>query len=314
MAGAALLPGRVSLLAVVLLAGPHNWMELRYFATHMPARWGPHRDWFRLALGGTAVLAFAWIAAGWTALDDPMVFTRTWTSALLVWIALLLSVDGRCRGTGRRVGLFATLAAVVVWAFPVPWDLVLVFAHPLVSLIFLDRELRRHRRGRAALRFGLALLPAACLAVWRHAAPIGGLDPETLDRVTSLAGASIFPEAAPERLVALYAFLQILHYGAWIVAIPSLRLRRPPWSLHGIPLATRFRSAVRFVLGGAAVLAGLLWIGFARSLSATWDLYFQLAIVHVVAELPFLCRKLAAPRRPGKRSLATGRTSSPIPS
>ena len=42
--GAALLAGWAplgfSIVTVFLFAGPHNWIELRYFLTRTPARWG----------------------------------------------------------------------------------------------------------------------------------------------------------------------------------------------------------------------------------------------------------------------------------
>lgn len=30
-----------SVVTVFLFAGPHNWLEFRYFLNRMPARWGP---------------------------------------------------------------------------------------------------------------------------------------------------------------------------------------------------------------------------------------------------------------------------------
>src|SRR6516165_2732302 len=50
------LPVGVSIIAVFLCAGPHNWVEARYFLARLPGRWGKLRIFFLLALGGVAAL------------------------------------------------------------------------------------------------------------------------------------------------------------------------------------------------------------------------------------------------------------------
>ena len=50
---AAAAPIGVSIIAVFLFAGPHNWMEARYFLTRMPARWGGLAPYFSLGLAGS---------------------------------------------------------------------------------------------------------------------------------------------------------------------------------------------------------------------------------------------------------------------
>ena len=54
---AAAAPIGVSIIAVFLFAGPHNWMEARYFLTRMPARWGGLAPYFSLGLAGSLFLA-----------------------------------------------------------------------------------------------------------------------------------------------------------------------------------------------------------------------------------------------------------------
>src|ERR1700690_1965685 len=46
------MPLRFSIVTVFLFAGPHNWLEMRYFLTRMPARWGRLRGFFALAFAG----------------------------------------------------------------------------------------------------------------------------------------------------------------------------------------------------------------------------------------------------------------------
>ena len=52
-------PLRFSIVTVFLFAGPHNWLEFRYFLTRMPARWGRLRGFFLFAFAGVFALAAA---------------------------------------------------------------------------------------------------------------------------------------------------------------------------------------------------------------------------------------------------------------
>src|SRR5207248_6779002 len=51
-----------SVLTVLLCAGPHNWMEARYFLGRLPARWGKLRGFFVLACAGALGLTAAFAA------------------------------------------------------------------------------------------------------------------------------------------------------------------------------------------------------------------------------------------------------------
>ena len=66
--GACLLAGWAplgfSMLTVFLFAGPHNWMEARYFMSRMPARWGRLTRYFSLGIAGVVVLVASFIG-GW---------------------------------------------------------------------------------------------------------------------------------------------------------------------------------------------------------------------------------------------------------
>jgi hypothetical protein len=61
VAAAALLAGwfpiGFSIAIVFLFAGPHNWLEARYFMTRMPARWGRLWGYSTLGIGGVVALA-----------------------------------------------------------------------------------------------------------------------------------------------------------------------------------------------------------------------------------------------------------------
>jgi len=41
----------LSVATVFVFAGPHNWMEFRYFLARMPARWGRSKTFFTVGLG-----------------------------------------------------------------------------------------------------------------------------------------------------------------------------------------------------------------------------------------------------------------------
>src|SRR5262245_46378755 len=90
-----------SIVTVFLFAGPHNWIELRYFMARMPARWGRLRSFFLFAFTGifglTATFAalpglartWEWEAADWhTAI-------AVWNTALVAWIAVLIQMRSR---------------------------------------------------------------------------------------------------------------------------------------------------------------------------------------------------------------------------
>src|SRR5262245_53945882 len=82
---AAILAGWVplgfSIVTVFLFAGPHNWIEFRYFLSRMPARWGRLRGFFLLGIGGVlgltssyAVLAWIDLSAYWGEAGCPTAF------------------------------------------------------------------------------------------------------------------------------------------------------------------------------------------------------------------------------------------------
>jgi hypothetical protein len=92
----------------------------------------------------------------------------------------------------------------------------------------------------------------------------------------------------------------MLHYGVWIVALPLIggltgaRVWRI-WDAKTVPVA-RHPRGFPHVIGGLliAALAAIvvLWFGFSIDYSTTRDIYFTVAIAHVLAEAPFLLRML----------------------
>ena len=306
---AGLAPLWLSVATVFVFAGPHNWAELRFFITRLPARLGRSRGFFALAAvgvfgltGAYAALALGadsgvWGAEGWYAA------TALWNSAAVVWVMGLVAVRGRTmsRGGGWVWALPAGCALIgLSWLAPQGFALALVYTHPLVALWFLDRQLRLTRRSWSrAYRVCLALLPVALAVLWWRlagAAPLAE-DGEVALRIVRHAGAGIVPGVVSTHLlVSTHVFLETLHYGVWLVGVPlAAGAGLAPWRAAGVPLVSHRRGWPRLIrallaAGGAAVL--LLWLCFVADYATTRDIYFTVAMAHVLAEVPFLLRTL----------------------
>ena len=299
----------LSIATVFVFAGPHNWMEFRYFLARMPARWGRSRSFFAVGLGGTLLLtasyvALYWLGQAWYLSEAAWAAgVSLWGTALLAWACALVWLRGRqraaARGDYQLVLAAGSALAALAWLAPQWFFLALVYAHPLVALWFLDRQLKRTRpRWRRTYHLCLAALPLLLLLMWGRLAAAPDL-PETDAlswRITRHAGASLLPGVSTHLLVATHVFLETIHYGAWLVLIPLAGLRAGLFETRRIPLAVHRRGgwprSVRAALlfGAFAVVA--LWACFWADYPTTRDLYFTVAMGHVLAEVPFLLRLL----------------------
>ncbi len=269
---AAWFPIQLSMAAVFLFAGPHNWLEARYFAARMPVRWTNQRAFFLSALTGVVVLSatFSFIP----------VSRPVWHTAAALWVLGLMRA---ARKQSLALALPVALSwMAVAWAAPDSADLILVFAHPLVALWFVHRQIVRSRPNWLT---GFRLTALAIV-------PIGALIFSMNSGVAAARYSASFSQGSlTPPMIALHAFLELLHYGAWVILLPCIGLASTPWNLRGIPLAQHRRGwpklvTTGFVVGAAAVI--LLWICFAIDYNTTRNFYFTLAIVHVIAEVPFL--------------------------
>jgi hypothetical protein len=114
-------------------------------------------------------------------------------------------------------------------------------------------------------------------------------------RITEHAGAGILTGVSSRLLVATHVFLETIHYGVWLVLIPLTGMGASLVRTNRIPLAAHregWPRAVRaaLVLGLLAVV--LLWAGFSLDYTRARDIYFTVAMAHVLAEAPFLIRLL----------------------
>lgn len=296
-------PIGVSIVAVFLLAGPHNWMEAQYFLQRMPARWGSLAPYFSLGLLGSLFLAGMFAALPWLVGDNSEnspVMVAIWNTLLTVWIVWLAIL--RSRQNPRREWPFLVpmgFALIAInWLSPLAWSLALVYLHPALALVFLDRELQRQPPvWRKSFRFGVLLIPL-CLtfmaARWAGGPDVPGTDLLTW-QITHHAGAGIAPQLSTHFLVAVHVFLELLHYMVWIIVIPWINRRNLlRWTLD-VPLARRspnWRRLVATVVSFGAVLMLLLWASFLTDYAWTRDVYFTVAILHVLMEIPFLLRSI----------------------
>ncbi|HEV7473325.1 MAG TPA: hypothetical protein VGN90_04695 [Pyrinomonadaceae bacterium] len=315
------LPLQISVVTVFLFAGPHNWFELRYFLMRLPLRFGKSRTFFLTAFAGIGFLSLAYIALpvlnSFGLLPDhawPTVLA-SWNTLLLLWIGVLVWLRGKNKL--RRDWSWAIPVAMGLcslnWLAPEFFSLGIVYLHPLVALWFLDRHLGRRRpEWLRTYRRCLCLLPLLITGMFWQLTRTPALpdDNGLFWRITQHAGAQLLPNISSQVLVATHVFLEMLHYGVWLVALPLIaplaRQTSEPqpsaayqsrriWNLKTIPLARHprgFPKLIATALAFGVFLVLVLWFGFSVDYATTRDVYFTIAIAHVLAEAPFLLKML----------------------
>lgn len=302
------LPVQVSIVTLFLFAGPHNWFELRYFLMRLPVRFGRSRNFFLTAFTGLGVLTLTYVslpfiynAALWS--DEAWsVVIASWNTALLFWLALLVWLRSRQKRGANwtwTIPVAFTLCALN-WLGPELFSLAIVYVHPLIALLFLDRHLRRTRPAWSrAYRRCLWLLPIVLVVMIGQLSRTSPLadDNGLFWRITQHSGADLLPQVSSHMLVSVHLFLEMLHYGVWIIALPLIgRIGSARfWEVRTVPIARHPRGFPRIVAGVlivAVIVVGVLWFGFSIDYATTRDVYFTVAIAHVLAEAPFLLRML----------------------
>jgi hypothetical protein len=314
------LPLQFSVVTVFLFAGPHNWFELRYFLTRLPVRFGKSRNFFLTAFSGIAFLTLSYIALpvlySFNLFPDPLwpTLLASWNSLLLLWIGVLVWLRGKNKV--RRDWSLALPVAFGLcglnWLAPEFFSLGIVYLHPLVALWFFDRHLARTRpQWLPTYRRCLCLLPLLLVGMFWQLSRTAALpdDNGLFWRITQHAGAQLLPNISSHALVTTHVFLEMLHYGVWLIALPLIaplakpresqtgsRPRREAiWRVTAVPVARHPRGFPRLVataLGLGVFFVLLLWFGFSVDYATTRDVYFTVAIAHVLAEAPFLLRTL----------------------
>jgi hypothetical protein len=302
------LPLQISIVTVFLFAGPHNWFELRYFLMRLPVRFGRSRNFFIAAFAGLGVLTLAYVslpfiynAHFWS--DEAWSnMIAGWNTALLFWLGLLVWLRSRQKPRANWTWTIPVLLALASlnWLGPDFFSLALVYVHPLVALWFLDRHLRRTRpEWLRVYRRCLCLLPLVLLVmIWQLSQTSSLPDSNGLFwRITQHSGAEMLPQISSHLLVSVHLFLELLHYGVWIIALSLIGgvAGARVWDVKTIPIARHPRGFPRIASALLiAALAGvvILWFGFSMDYSTTRDIYFTVAMAHVLAEAPFLLRMI----------------------
>ena len=311
------LPLQFSVVTVFLFAGPHNWFELRYFLMRLPVRLGKSRNFFLTAFAGIGFLTMAYVALPvlyhfslWPDRAWPTILA-SWNTLLLLWLAVLIWLRGKQklkRDWSWAIPV-ATGLCSLNWLAPELFSLAIVYLHPLVALWFLDRHLRRTRPAWLRVyRRCLCLLPLLLAGmVWQlMRTPALGDDNGLFWRITQHAGAQLLPNVSSHVLVTVHVFLEMLHYAVWLIALPLIapargsltgaaRERGRIWDVKTVPLARHprgFPKLVAAVLAFGVFLVAILWFGFSVDYATTRDVYFTVAIGHVLAEAPFLLKMI----------------------
>lgn len=313
------LPLQVSVVTVFLFAGPHNWFELRYFLTRLPVRFGKSRNFFLTAFAGIAFLTVSYIALpvlySFNLFPDHLwpTMLAVWNSLLLIWIGMLVWLRGRNK-LRRNWSLALPVAfglCALNWLVPEFFSLGIVYLHPLVALCFLDRHLARTRpQWLQTYRRCLCLLPLLLVGMFWQLSRTAALpdDNGLFWRITQHAGAHLLPNVSSHALVTTHVFLEMLHYGVWLVALPliaplaragdsqsSLPKGDAIWRVNTVPIARHprgFPKLVATALAFGVFVVLVLWFGFSVDYATTRDVYFTVAIAHVLAEAPFLLKML----------------------
>src|SRR5215467_14351552 len=287
------LPLQISIVTVFLFAGPHNWFELRYFLMRLPVRFGRSRNFFVTAFVGLGVLTVAYVSlpfiynAGLWSDEAWSTIIAGWNTALLFWLGLLVWLRSKQkRGVKWTWTIPVGLALCSLnWLGPDFFSLALVYIHPLIALWFLDKHLRRTRPDwLRTYRRCLCLLPFVLAGmIWQLSQTSSLPDSNGLFwRITQHSGAEVLPQISSHLLVSVHLFLEMLHYGVWIVALPLIGglAGARVWDVKTVPVARHPRGFPRVV--GALLIAALagvvvLWFGFSMNYSTTRDIYFTVA-------------------------------------
>jgi hypothetical protein len=281
----------------------------------MPARAGKLRPFFLVSAAGIVVLgtAYALLPYLMNQFSDGRIglgIYRGWNTAFLLWTAALVWMRSNTnpRFDGGWVWSVACFAAAGAWLCPAALPVAMVYLHPLMALWLLDLELRRSRpTWRRTYRIALASVPIFLFLLWWQyceATAMSGSDQVTLafapasinaEALADQVGAFALPYVSPWFLISAHTFLEMVHYGVWVILIPLVGIRSWPWRLETIPAVRRGHGWSRvigaFLLGGLLIVA-VLWVCFGLDFETTRRVYFSIAMLHVLAEVPLLLRMI----------------------
>ena len=296
-------PLQLSIVTIFLFAGPHNLMEFRYFAARMPVRWGRSKLFYSVGIGGVVTLTAAYLtlyfsSGNWLwSLESWQTTTAVWNTAFVLWIGLLFYLRGKQKRKDWSVAFaLVFLLAALAWIVPQYWSLALVYIHPFIAMWFLERQIKRTRpEWLSAYHYCLLSIPIFLSILWAALSGQPNLSEETnlFWRINQHAGSEILPSISSHLLVATHVFLESIHYFVWLLLIPLIDRRAIPWRLSSVPMFANKNGMPKIFIAFIAfgVIATVaLWFGFAADYTMTRDIYFAVAVGHVLAEFPFLVK------------------------
>lgn len=307
---AAVAPIQFSIAIVFLFAAPHNWMELRYCLSRLPSKLGPLKAFFVTSFIGLAILFGSYIAlvfcarTGLLDANSAVPLLTTWNVSLIAW-CVLLAVSRWRTSNARFVTVMVAVVALTASVISPRWfSLLLVYAHPLIGLCVLDRELCRTRRSwLPTYRNCLLLIPVVVVALLLWLIGSDSLPCNNLleKQITRHAGSSVLPAVSSHLLVSLHTFLEMLHYGVWCIAIPVATRAVSKWKVEKAPALASKPALQKFaglVMLLSSIAVATFWTGFLVDFQSTRDFYFTVAMIHVLGEIPFLMWLCPASKRP----------------
>ena len=296
------LPLQLSVATVFLFAGPHNWFEFRYFLTRLPIKFGRSRFFFLTAFGGLIGLSLTYVslpliynATSW-AQESWLMILAAWNTTFLLWLGILVWQRGTLKHRANWIWAIPICVAVssLNWLSPELFSLTLVYIHPLIALWFLDRHLGRVRPEWRSYyrRFLFLVATSVALMIWQLSQSPDLRDDNGLFwRITQHSGADLLPNVSSHMLVSIHLYLEMLHYGVWLLALPLItrrivdrsepRLPTRAWLLKSIPIAYHSRGFPKIVAASLVVLALAIlnyWVGFVVNYSITRDIYFTVPL------------------------------------
>lgn len=282
---AARAPLLASVVGLMVLGILHNVLELRYVLVRWAGSFAGSFRW--VVLGLVTVIAF-------TRLAGPAA-RRAEVVAGFAILAAGMVYGARRRPVLAAAGLPAVaVAGAVAWVHLDYYFVAVTYLHNLVPFVFLWDWSARRLAGRARAAFRavqvcwLLVVPALLLTgvvpvpgigdqagAVSFAGPVGG------HVATAAPPAWRGPEAA--RLLAVFAFLQVLHYVFWCWFLPrnaerTVRLPRAAW-------------------GATAALAAVFAVGYVTAWTGTKVAYTSLASYHAYVEYAVLALVVFRPTR-----------------
>ena len=303
---AAYTPIWFTLITVCAFGAPHNYAEFRYFLSRLPSRFGPLRGFFTTAFAGAIVLCLLQILLTRLFLRNAATNPGArpallcWNELLILWMFALSLLRYRSRDKSLwslviENGMYAALATVANSLSAAAFSISLTYLHPLLGLWILERELQRTRKSWVTVyRWCLLSIPVAAVAILTtlnnsHIANpsiqlVGTLNGNSL-------GAQLFPTASTTSLLALFGFLQMVHYGVWLIAIPIATQSWNRWRIDRLPVLAKKPSLRPLIIAACALgVLGILffWCGYALDYDDVNEIYITITTLHVMAEIPFI--------------------------